>query len=100
MDIYEITGDVTGVSQAGVNFLQPADAFQEVRNGFVYRQVLQSRKGVGYFAPRLADESRVLGIFEYILPNASKVLLAIDRNFLYKYNTISGVFDQVPLVAH
>lgn len=96
MDIYEITGDVTGVSQAGVNFLQPADAFQEVRNGFVYRQVLQSRKGVGYFAPRLADESRVLGIFEYILPNASKVLLAIDRNFLYKYNTISGVFDQVP----
>jgi len=95
MDVYEITGFQTGVSKEGVNFLQPADAFQDIQNGFIYRQVLQSRQGIGYFAPRLAGETRVFGIFEHTLPDGSKNLLAFDQNFLYKYNTGTGVFDQV-----
>lgn len=96
MDVYEITGLATGVSDAGVNYLQPSDSFQNIINGFIYRQVLQSRKGVGYFAPRLADETRVFGIFEHTLPNSTKELLAFDQNFLYKFNTGTGVFDQIP----
>src|SRR3990167_9762691 len=96
MEIFEITGFSTGVSQSGVNFLQPADSYQNLENGFIYRQVLQSRKGVGFFAPRLDDESRVLGIFEFIHPDSSKELLAFDSNFLYTFNTSTQVFDQIP----
>lgn len=96
MDIYEITGYQTGVSNAGVNYLQPADAFQNITNGFIYRQVLQSRQGVGFFCPRLAGETRIFGIFEHTLPDSTKELLAFDQNFLYKYNTATGIFDPIP----
>ncbi len=99
MDVYEITGYQTGVSKAGVNFLQPKDSFQNIIDGFVYRQVLQSRQGVGYFAPRLAGKTRVMGIFEHILPDSTKELLAFDTNFLYKYNTGTGVFDPIPFAG-
>lgn len=99
MDIYEITGFETGVSQAGVNYLQPADSFQNIFNGFIYRQVLQSRKGIGYFAPRLAGQTRIFGIFEHTLPDSTKELLAFDQNFLYKYNTGTGVFDPIPFAG-
>jgi hypothetical protein len=96
MDVYEITGYKTGVSDAGVNYLQPADSFQNILNGFIYRDVLQSRQGFGYFAPRLEDESRIFAIFEHTLPDSTKELLAADQNFLYKYNIATGVFDQIP----
>lgn len=96
MEIYEITGYATGVSKAGVNYLQPSDSFQNIFDGFIYRQVLQSRQGFGFFAPRLDDESRVFAIFEHTLPDSTKELLAIDQNFLYKYNTVTGIFDQIP----
>lgn len=99
MDIYEITGFQTGTDRGGVNFLQPADSYQNLENGFIYRQVLQSRRGHGYFAPRLADESRIYGIFEHTLPNGTKELLVADANFLYKYNTGTGVFDQIPFAG-
>lgn len=99
MDVYEITGFETGVSRAGVNYLQPSDSFQNIQNGFIYRQVLQSRQGVGFFSPstpRLAGETRIFGIFEFQLADGSKKLLAFDKNFLYVFNTGSGLFDQVP----
>lgn len=96
MDVFEITGYATGVSDAGVNYLQPADSFQNITNGFIYRQVLQSRQGVGFFAPRLAGETRIFGIFEHTLPDSTKELLAADQNFLYKFNTGTGIFDQIP----
>jgi len=99
MEIYEITGYETGVSQAGVNYLQPGDSFQNILNGYIYRQVLQSRQGVALFAPRLANQSRVFGIFEHTLPDSTKELLVIDRNFLYKYNTTTGIFDQIPFAG-
>ena len=95
MEVYEITGYKSGLSREGVNFLEMPDSFQDIQNGFIYRQVLQSRKGIGYFTPRLADNSRIFGIFEHILPDSSKELLAIDENFLYKYNTTTGIFDQI-----
>lgn len=96
MPVYEFVGFETGVSRAGVNYLQPQDAFQEILNGFIYRQVLQSRMGFGHFAPRLADETRVFGIFEHQLPDSTRQLLAIDQNFLYKFNTGTRVFDPIP----
>lgn len=99
MDIYEIAGYQTGVSKSGVNFLQPSDSFQNIFNGFIYRQVLQSRKGVDFFTPRLAGATRIMGIFEHILPDSTKELLAFDLNFLYKYNIITGIFDQIPFDA-
>lgn len=99
MDIYEITGYEAGVSEAGVNYLQPADSFQNIYNGFIYRQVLQSRQGVGYFAPRLAGNTRIFGIFEHILPDSTRELLAFDQNFIYKYNTSTGVFDPIPFAG-
>ena len=110
MDVYEITGYATGISEAGVNYLQPADAFQNIVNGFIYRQVLQSRQGIGYFTPRLnplpvgipptvITSRRVFGIFEHTLPDSTKELLAFDDQFLYKYNTTTGIFDQIPFAG-
>lgn len=99
MEVYEITGYETGISQAGVNYLQPTDSFQNIVNGYIYRQVLQSRKGVGFFCPRLAGNTRIFGIFEHILPDSTKELLAADQNFLYKYNTGTGVFDPIPFAG-
>jgi len=96
MEVYEITGYQTGVSEAGVNYLQPGDSFQRIVNGYIYRQVLQSRHGAGFFAPRLAGKDRILGIFEYTLPTGGTDLLVADRNFLYKFNTTTKVFDQLP----
>lgn len=99
MDVYEICGYSTGTSQAGVNYLQPTDSFQNIFNGYIYRQVLQSRQGVGFFAPRLGGATRILGIFEHTLPNSTKELLAFDTNYLYKFNTGTGVFDQIPFAG-
>lgn len=102
MEVYEITGQVTGISRAGVNYLQPADSYQNMLNGYIYRQVVQSRKGLGYFAPRLDPigivnpNRRVYGIFEHFLPDGTKQLLVTDANFLYRYNDITGIFDKIP----
>lgn len=99
MDVYEITGFETGVDDSGVNYLSPLDSFQNIVNGFIYRQVLQSRQGVGFFSPRLANNTRIFGIFEHTLPNSTKELLAFDKNFLYKFNTGTGVFDPIPFAG-
>jgi len=105
VEIYEITGFQTGVSRAGVNFLQPSDSFQNVKNGYVYRQILQSRKGfkkwsLGYDAgagPTGHLLTRVLGIFENVLTETSTIeTLAFDTNFAYKYNEGTNEFDQIP----
>lgn len=99
MEVYEITAYQTGVSRAGVNYLQAADAFQTIKNGYIYRQVLQSRKGANKFGTRLAGNTRVYGIFEHTLPNSTKELLAFDANFLYKYNEVTDVFDLIPFAG-
>lgn len=96
MEVFEITAFHEGISDSGVNYLQPKDSYQNLVNGFVYRQVLQSRQGVGYFAPRLADNSRIFGIFEHTLVSGATELLAIDQNFLYKFNLATGIFDPIP----
>lgn len=95
MDIYEITNYQTGIDKSGVNYLLPSDSFTEIRNGFIHRQVLQSRKGISLFAPRLSDGSRITGIFEPIKPDGTRDLLVTDQNYLYKYNTGTGNFDQI-----
>ncbi len=99
MDIYEVAGYSTGIDRAGVNFLDPADAFEILRNGFIYRQVLQSRLGFSQFANRLLDGSRVMGIFENVLPDSTKDLLVISKEFLYKYNPGTNQFDQIPMAG-
>jgi len=99
MDIYEIAGYATGVSKEGVNFLEPKDAFAVLLNGYIYRQQLQSRQGFKHFGNRLLDGSRVMGIFEHTLPNDTKDLLVITKEYLYKYNDITNVFDQVPFTS-
>lgn len=101
MDIYEITGYQTGISRAGVNFLQPADSFQNIYNGYIYRQVLQSRQGfkkfsTGYLAAGHLP-TRVMGIFQNILTASNETeTLAIDKNFLYVYNEGTNAFDRIP----
>lgn len=99
MDVYEVTGYRTGVDRAGVNFLDPADAFEVLQNGFIYRQVLQSRLGFSQFADRLDDGSRVMGIFENVLPDSTKELLVFSKEFLYVYNSGTDQFDQVAFTS-
>ena len=99
MDIIEISGFQTGVDRAGVNFLDPRDAFETIKNGFIYRQVLYSRKGFTQFATRLPstplDNTRVMGIFEFFLTDGTRELLVIDKNYLYKYNSVTNAFDKI-----
>lgn len=99
MDIIEISGFQTGIDRAGVNFLDPKDAFETINNGFIYRQVLYSRKGFTQFATRLPstplDNTRIMGIFEFFLTDGSRELLVIDKNYLYKYNSVTNAFDKI-----
>ena len=99
MDVYEVTGFRTGIDNGGVNFLDPSDAFQILKNGFIYRQVLQSRLGFAQFGNRLSDGTRVMGIFENVLPDSTKQLLVITKEFLYAYDSGSNTFVQVPFNA-
>lgn len=100
MDIFEITGYKTGIDRAGVNFLDPADAFEVIRNGYIYRQVLQSRQGFVQFGDRLSDGSRVMGIFEHINSNdGTTQTLVCSQEFLYRYNDATNVFDQIPMAG-
>lgn len=103
MDIYEIAGYSSGIDNAGVNFLDPADACRTIENGFIYRQEFLSRQGFKQFANRLgnqggdvADNTRVMGIFEHTLPDSTKQLLVCTKEFLYKYNTGTNIFEQIP----
>jgi len=96
MEVFEITGFNTGISQAGVNYLQPSDSFEEIYNGFINRQVLQSRKGFSRFGETgLSDGTRVMGIFEHVLLDNSTDTLAISQNFLYKYDKGTNSWDQI-----
>jgi len=103
MDIYEIAGYPSGIDGEGVNFLDPIYAFQSMENGYVYRQELKSRQGFFQFGNRLGnqvgdtvDNTRVMGIFEFIKPDDTKDLLVITKQFLYKYSDTSGIFSQIP----
>lgn len=103
MDIYEIAAYRTGIDNAGVNFLDPADAFETLNNGFIYRQEIKSRLGFVQFANRLGtnmgettDETRVMGIFENDLPDGTKELLVCSQKFLYSYDSGTNTFVQIP----
>ena len=99
MDIYEITGFKTAIDRAGVNFLDPADAFEVIQNGFIYRQVLQSRLGFAQFGNQLSDLERVMGIFTFTLLSGINELLVFSKQHLYRYNTGTDAFDQIAFSA-
>lgn len=95
MDVFEIAGYVTGVDNSGVTFLNPADAFNSMSNGYVYRQVLQSRLGFTQFANRLSDNDRVMGIYENTFPDGGKETLVFTKNNMFVYNEGTNQFDIV-----
>lgn len=103
MDIYEIAGYKTAIARDGVNFLEPADSFQNIENGYVYRQELVSRKGFKLFSQRrvsdntVTDNTRIMGIFEFIHKDNTKELLVITKKFLYTYNEGTDVFDRIQM---
>jgi hypothetical protein len=105
MDIYEIVGFKTGLEHSGVNFLDPADAFEVVKNGYVYRQELKSRNGFVQFGNRLGDQktdlpdgTRVMGIFENVDPlnSGTRELLVATKKYLYSYDPVTEIFTQIP----
>jgi hypothetical protein len=102
MDIYEITGFLTGIERSGVNFLNPRDAFQNLQNCYIYRQELRSRFGFTQFGTRLdsiafPDKTRVMGIFENIHPDGTSDLLVISKLYMYKW--VAGAFVRIPFNA-
>lgn len=99
MEVYEVTGFKTGVDRAGVNFLDPADAFEVIRNGYIYRQVLQSRLGFAQFGNQLDDLQRVMGIFSYTPLGGIPQLIVFSRQHVYRYNTATDAFDVIPFSA-
>lgn len=100
MDVYEITGFAGGVNQSGVNYLQPSESFEEIFNGFIHRQVLQSRRGFSRFGNNaLADGTRVMGIFEFVKLDNTVETLAISTQYLYKYVESTNSWDQIPMAG-
>jgi hypothetical protein len=100
MQVFEIAGYKSGIDRAGVNFLSPSDSFQNIQNGFIYRQVLQSRKGFRQFSTaRLSDGNRVMGIFTNYLRSGLKETLVFTTENLYRYNVGTDTFDLIPLGA-
>lgn len=106
MEIYELItkgnppGFSTGIDNEGVNFLDPPQAFEDLQNGYVYRQELRSRKGFVSFGDQLSDGSRVMGIFQNVNPQTSAVTtLACSKDYLYQYNSATNVWDQIPFNA-
>lgn len=108
MEIFEITGfqvdkgSETGIDRSGVNFLSPANAFQNLQNCYIYRQELRSRFGFTQFGTRLdsiafPDKTRVMGIFENIHPNGTSDLLVITKLYMYIY--AAGAFVRIPFNA-
>lgn len=101
MDIYEITGYQTGATHAGINFLQPADSFQNIQNGLIYRQELKSRLGFNPFGlDAVEDGTRIMGIFEFIMPDGSTQCLACSMQFLYVFNAGTNSWDQIPMAGN
>lgn len=103
MEIYEITGYPIGRNQEGVNFLEPSASFETLEDGYIYRQVIYSRQGFSQLGNRLGtlvgeqpDNSRVMGIFNFIYPDDTKQLLVITKNYLYYYDTVTNQFNQAP----
>lgn len=97
MEVWEITGFRSGIDRSGVNFLEPKDAFQNIENGYIYRQVLQSRLGFKQFSSGpLSDGLRVMGIFTNYLRDGSTQTLAITKDHLYVYDSVTDTFDLVP----
>lgn len=98
MQVFEIAGYKSGIDRSGVNFLLPSDSFQNIENGYIYRQVLQSRKGFRQFSTgQLADGLRVMGIFTNYLRTGLKETLVFTTQHLYRYNVGTDTFDQVPI---
>lgn len=102
LEIYEITGYRTGIARDGVNFLEPKDSFQNIEDGYVYRQVLQSRKGFKQFSTNLMtgaipDGTRVMGIFENTHNDGTRESLVCTKQFLYRYNSGTNTYDQIPM---
>jgi len=56
MEVFEIVAFKSGLDREGVNFLDPKDAFEVLKNAYIYRQVFQSRLGFFQFANRLTRE--------------------------------------------
>jgi hypothetical protein len=104
MDVFEITGFRTGLDHSGVNFIDPIDAFDNIQNGYIYRQELLSRFGFSQFSlsklpAQVAGQTRVMGIFIDILPDSTQELLVFDLNYLYKYNPATDLFVKVPFAS-
>jgi len=106
MDIFEIAGNPIGINRTGVNFLEPSVSYQNLYNGYVFRQKLQSRKGFRQFGTRLGsqggdltDNSRVMGIFNFIKPDESSETLAVTQEFLYKYVPATQIWTQIANVG-
>jgi hypothetical protein len=99
-EIYEITGYRSGIARDGVNYLEPADSFQNIEDGYIYRQVLQSRRGFQRFSTgQLDDQERVMGIFTFYLRDFTKETLVVTKKHLYKYDAASNTFVVQPTGA-
>ena len=97
MQVFEITGNITGISKQGVNFLQPKDSYQNLFNGYIYRQVVQSRQGFKRFSTAALDDGlRVMGLFNNYRRNGSIQSLAITTKHLYVYNEGTDTYVKVP----
>ena len=85
-------------------WIRPADAFEPLTNAFVYRGILQKRKGSAVFGNQLVDKDPVMGIMQY--QNESngtvKLVVATTRNaYLYLPSTSpnGGTFSPLTTIG-
>jgi len=91
---YAIKEFKTGTNNYLQPWIRPADAFEPLINGYVYRGVISKRNGYSQFGSTLSDTNPVMGLIQYQDEQTGAVsLLAASTQNLYLYNSGSNEFD-------
>lgn len=90
---YLIANYQTGLDTDQEPWLDPADAFTEIENGFIRHGVIRKRDGIQTFGTLGND--KVTGIYNFVTNTGDKEIIATDISRTYRFNTITKVFDAI-----
>lgn len=93
---FVISGYRTGLETEVAPWLLPQDAFQTIQNGYLRHGQIRKRAGYQIFGT-LSNGTQVTGIYNFVLSDGSKEIIATDTTDTYRYNTGTMVFDQIPM---
>lgn len=86
----------TGINNYLQPWISPMDAFDPLKNAYVYRGILSKRAGYSQWGDQLEDENPVMGIMRYQdQSNGDVYLLIASTQNLYLYDDGSSTFSSL-----